>query len=394
MKFTDVTTLTQKAIAQTLGDEYMAQLGTLAELESYKLVDVGKDVLDGGTVDSYVKALLTVMGKMVVDAKRYTAEIPSIFVDNFEWGGFVERVYFAPQDVISDEMYNLVDGRDYGEFEHKFYKPRASAKIFEEAKAIVTPISITRDQIKMAFTSWDEMNRFLSGVYTNVENTITLAMEAYAHMLISCGIAVSNSATETAVHLLTEAKAAGIVEDAATADDAMKSPEFLTFAMFRIAETRDHMKRYTTAFSNGTIPSFTDDNDNKLAVLSDFSRRCRFYVKADTYHEEMKSIGKYDTVSAWQAFKVDEKPDFALETASTVSIAADADNKLGVGTDAVTIPYVIAVAYDHRAMGLCPHRTKVTTNYTASADFWNEWHHQLVNYILDANYKIVAFVVD
>ena len=36
------------------------------------------------------------MGKMVVDAKRYAAELPSMFVDNFEWGGYVERVYFAP----------------------------------------------------------------------------------------------------------------------------------------------------------------------------------------------------------------------------------------------------------------------------------------------------------
>lgn len=394
MKFVDVANLTQKAIAQTLGDEYMTNLGNIAELESYKLADVGKDVLDSGSVDSYVKCLLTQMGKMVVDAKRYAAELPSLFIDSFDWGGYVERVYFTPQDVISDDMYNLTDGTSYAEKEHTFYKPKVSAKIFEESKSIVTPISITQDQIKMAFRGWDEMNRVLSGIHTNVQNTITLAMEAYAHMLVSCGIAVSSKATNTAVHLLTEAIAAGVVADSTTAAQAMQDNKFLEFAMFRIAETRDHMGRYTAAFSNGSIPTFTDSEDNKLAVLSDFARRCRFYVKADTFNESLKSIGEYDSVSAWQAFKASDKPDFDFDTVSTVSVAADPDNKLGIGTESATIKNVIAVAYDKRAMGLCPHRSKVTTNYTASADFWNEWHHQLVNYILDANYKIVAFAVD
>lgn len=89
MKFVDVTTLTQEAVAQTLGTTYLTKDGKLASIESYKLVDVGKDVLDSGSVDAYVKSLLTQMGKMVVDAKRYAAELPSMFVDNFEWGGYV-----------------------------------------------------------------------------------------------------------------------------------------------------------------------------------------------------------------------------------------------------------------------------------------------------------------
>ena len=188
MKFVDVTTLTQEAVAQTLGTTYLTKDGKLASIESYKLVDVGKDVLESGSVDAYVKSLLTQMGKMVVDAKRYAAELPSIFVDNFEWGGYVERVYFAPQDLITDEMYSLVDGQTYED--HKFYKPKTSAKIYEQAKTIMCPISITRDQMQMAFTSWEQMNTFLSGIYTNVQNTVELAMEAYAHMLISCGIAI------------------------------------------------------------------------------------------------------------------------------------------------------------------------------------------------------------
>ena len=50
MKHVDVVELTQKAVAQTMGSEYMEQLGDWAALDSYKLVDVGKAVLDKSIV--------------------------------------------------------------------------------------------------------------------------------------------------------------------------------------------------------------------------------------------------------------------------------------------------------------------------------------------------------
>ena len=71
MKFTDVVELTQNAVAQTLGEVYMGKDGKLAPLTSFNLVDVGKDVLDSGSVDSYVKALLTQMGKMIIESDVY-----------------------------------------------------------------------------------------------------------------------------------------------------------------------------------------------------------------------------------------------------------------------------------------------------------------------------------
>ena len=86
MKFQDIVDLTQNAVAQTLGAEYMMKDGNLAPLTSFNLVDVGKDVLNSGSVDSYVKALLTQMGKMIVESRVYTAELPSLFIDSFEIG--------------------------------------------------------------------------------------------------------------------------------------------------------------------------------------------------------------------------------------------------------------------------------------------------------------------
>lgn len=390
MKFTDVVELTQNAVAQTLGDVYMGKDGKLAPLTSFNLVDVGKDVLDSGSVDSYVKALLTQMGKMIIESDVYKAELPSLFIDSFDWGGYIERVYFSPQELLKDDMYDLVDGKVYED--HKFYRPNVSAKIFEEGKTISCPISITEDQIKMSFNSYDDLNRFLSGIYQNVQNTITLGLEAYAHMLISAGIAVTIGATGNTRHLATEFY--GESGKTKKITEMLKDGAFLKYCMEQISLVKDQMKRYTTAFNNASVPTFTTDNDLKVALLADFANSVKFNVTADTFHADEIGLGKFDKVTAWQAFSEGALRDFDVETNSSISISADTNNKLGIGVEKFDVTGVIGIVYDYRAMGICPFRTKVTSNYTASADFWNQYHHQVVNYILDSNFNMVSFVLD
>ena len=116
-------------------------------------------------------------------------------------------------------------------------------------------------------------------------------------------------------------------------------------------------------------------------------------VKANTYNKDEIGIGDYDEICSWQAVKNNEKV-FDYATNSAISISADPNNKLGIGTQAVMINNVIGVAYDRMAMGVCPFKSKVTTSVTAIADFQNFYHHLLVNYILDSNYPIVAFIND
>lgn len=164
--------------------------------------------------------------------------------------------------------------------------------------------------------------------------------------------------------------------------------------MEQIALVKDQMKRYTTAFNNASVPTFTTDSDIKVALLADFANSIKFNVTADTFHADEIGLGKFDKVTAWQAFSEGSLRDFDVETNSSISISADSNNKLGIGVDAFTAKGVIGIVYDYRAMGICPFRTKVTSNYTASADFWNQYHHQLVNYILDSNFNMVSFVLD
>ena len=139
MVFEKVAEVTQNAIAQSMGDEYMGKLGDLTYLDNQKLVDVGKDVLDSKTTtEQYSKALISQLGKIYVDSKEYTSALGGLFVDSYDWGGYLERVYFSPSDIIDDSMYDLVNGKSYDD--HVFYETKVSAKIYEEGKYITTPV--------------------------------------------------------------------------------------------------------------------------------------------------------------------------------------------------------------------------------------------------------------
>ena len=398
MNIIETADVVKGAIAQSIGAEYMdIDTTDLAAIESFKIADVGTAVLESGSVEPVTKALITRMGKFVIDEKKYKGELPSLFYDNFEWGGFIERAYFAPQDIMKDNMWSLVNGRSYDD--HIYYQPNVKAKIFEESKPIVCPISITEEQLKNAFSSWGEMNKFLGGIRTNIANTLELAMQAYAFMLVDCGIAVAHEATGNVYPLKTLAIAEGIegVTAESTPAQLKHNMAFMIFANEKVATIRKYMGRYSTAFNNGAIPTFTTEDESRLVLLTDFVKATKFNVKANTFNKDEIGVGDFDEVSCWQAFKDTNdgtvtKFDFA--TNSAIEISADASNKLGIGTDAVSLSNVIGVLYDYRAMGICPYRTKVTTNYTASADFWNEYHHVLANYILDANYPIVVFTLN
>lgn len=396
MDIKNIHTVIENGIAQFMGKEYMTtDDGAIAPLDDAKIVDVGKYAdEDGAGLDNLFKVMVTQLGIMDIQNERYVTELPSMFIKNFEWGGYLERVYFDPLDTFDDTMYNLVAGRDYSKQEHTYYAPNVKAKIYTEAKPILTPISRTLDQIKDAFTGLSQLESFLAGVAMEVENTNNLVLDMLAHALASAGIAISDANTGTARHLLTEMISKGIVASGTTAAQVLHNEDALAYCYTEIAKTRKYMTRRTTAFNNGDIATFA--TTVHAAVLYAFIKNAEIYLKRISFDNSVTTFGDYDTVSMWQGYTVGTgaTADFDFNIVSLVNIAADPTEKLGIGTEEYAKNACIALLYDWRALGICPYREKTTSNYTASGDFWTTFHHLLVNHLIDANYGMVAFFLD
>lgn len=397
MKLNDVITLTHQVVGQALGETYMTEHGYLEAIPADKLADVGKDIADAeNTVEKATKSLLVLLAKHEVMADDFKPIFDDLMIDRVEWGGFIERSFIDFADIMEDPMYKLdtLSGADIAEIEHAYYKPKVASKIYDEGKPILIPVSIQRSLLTEAFRSYDAMASFIAKIRSKVRDTLKLALDRYAAVMVEVGIAISAKATNTAVYLLTEALAAGVdgITSTTTAEEALENPAFLRFMAAKIGEISDNMKIPTTAYNNGNFA--VSANNQKLYMLSKVARKMDVNLYSDTYHLD-KIVVDAKRIPMWQAVNENgvSPAKFSWDATSTIALAADNTNKLGIGTSAVTIADVAALMFDYRAIGMTVFKEYTTSNYTACADFWNEYIHSLVNMIVDSAFPMVAFII-
>ena len=291
-------------------------------------------------------------------------------------------------------MENWKNGKkNYAHEENGFYPIPAQAKVFQEAKGLLTPISKPTDQLKEACRSWEDMQAFLTGIEASVRNTLELGLQSLRHMLAQDAIAVSMAGTQTAINLLTMYN--NDTGNSLAAANALQDADFLTYALQVISETRDNMRTFNVAFNDGSVPTFTDEEYSKLILLNKFDKAARFKVKASTFNRDDLAVGPYTTTTSWQGYNDGGSGtvNFDFDSVSKIMISADANEKLGIGSSAFTATGVVGLLFDRYALGICPYKRKVTGNYVAFTDHFNEFHHVLVNMILDTKYPIVAFYI-
>lgn len=415
MEIINAQDVVKKAMSQMTGQKWKLSDGStvttpdLAALESFEIADVGTS-LDGAadptvTRDTFFKRLISVISDIRTMAKAYTGDMSGFMVKDYEWGGFTERIYPGLADIIDDPMWNLganhaAGKRDYSSEELSFYPLPVSAQIFQEAKPLLIPISKPAEQLKEAFTSWAAMTEFITSIAIMIDNTMQLGLQAMRHNLAQCAIAVSmntltnpDGTTRPATAINAAQRYYDVSGQTVTAANWRNDASFIAYCLELMAETRDNIATFNSAYNDGTWATYTDTSDSRLILLNQFEKAARFRVKANTYNKDDLAIGDYDRTTMWQAYAASGASDFDFSTVSSVMVAADAAAKLGIGTSAVTCENVIGLLYDYRGMGICPYKRKTTGKYVAVGDFYNEFHHVLVNMILDRKFPLIAFYI-
>lgn len=395
--------ITKKAMAQVLGEDYMQEHGYLEEISLEKLLEAGKDILDtDARTEQFTKTLLVQVSKIefMDNLGSMGKEIP-MWVNSIEWGGIIERVVFDLPEIMDDPMINPTHGQGatYSAIEHDVYTAPTKAKIFDKFKALMIPITRGgREVLAEAFRSEGEYLTYVSKMIGTVEKAVQEIRVVYSRMLARAGIALSDKATNTAVHLLTEAKAAGLLDSDATADDFSKSQDCWLYTMERIQNMSDDFTETSVAFNNKTVPVGTSKDLQAFVVIGRVMKRINKLVNAKLFNPDVMKFDFYD-IPSWQAnFKLasDEETveHFNWETSTSVSIAADPLNTLGYGTDAYNKSNVIGLMYDKRALAVTDYYKKVTSSYTGCTDLTNLFTHWKFDYLVDTDFPMVAFIID
>lgn len=409
MKIVDVINVVKSGISQLTDSKfYNADTPELTETDTAALVELGHALEDHRqAADIFLGALVDTLTTMRIDSRAYSPVLPSLFVDTYEWGGFREHVVIGLSDILNDEMYPINGFIGYNEtggteeaqriagIEHGTFKPPAQSKFYDEGKAFMIALSTVREQLFTAVKSLAELNKLISAMQISVDNTIQLKAEVGALSTVSTGIARA-IALGNEIKLVTRYNGLHTGATVPTGWAALNDDKFTAFVLETIANVEDEVKRFTSVYNNHEHVTFS--NDSRLILLSKFANRAKFGVRANTYNEQLLGIGKYERISGWQAVSQDGTEPFAPETLSSIALAAASATKVGLtvpeGATGVTLTNIIGFLYDRYALGISLDRKNVTTSYTASQDKYNTYHHNIINYIIDDNFPMVAFTLN
>jgi hypothetical protein len=355
------------------------------------IVDVGTEVFDSSSVDNYVKSLVNHIGKVIFVNRPYSGNVPSVLMDGWEFGSVLEKISADIPTATENESWELTDKQEYKQ--DIFYKPSVSAKFFNKRVTFEVPMSFTERQVKESFSSAEQLNGFISMIYGAIDKSMTIKIDGLVMRTINNMIAETINADygEKVGELSTMSgiKAVNLLYlfnqkngTTLTPAKALSDSSFIKFASYTMGLYKDRLSKISTLFNVGKKERFTDSAHLHTILLSEFINSANVYLNSDTFHNELVKLPTAETVPYWQG----SGTDYSFEKTSNVNVKCSS----GV---VVNADGVLGVMFDRDSLGVCNLDKRVTTNYNAKAEFYNNYYKFDAGYFNDLNENFVVFFI-
>lgn len=389
-------------LINSVSGEVLGRTGIVTE-DLTGIVDLGTEVFNQNAVDNYVKSLVNHIGKVIFVNRPYAGKVPSVLMDAWEFGSVLEKISADVPEAEENDTWNLTDGKSYDQ--DVFHKPTVTAKFFNSKVTFEVPVSITERQVKESFSNAAQLNGFISMIYAAVEKSMTIKADALIMRTINNMIAetvladavafganaagdmtgadLSLASTARCINLLKLYNDKTGAETPLTAAKAITDPDFIRFASYVMGTYADRLQSISTVFNVGGKERFTPKDMLHVVLLSDFAKAAQTYLYSDTFNRGDVLLPQAETVPFWQGSGKN------YEFASTGHIKV----KESGGKD-VEITGVLGVMFDRDALGVCNLDRRVTTNYNAKAEFFNNYYKFDAGYFNDTNENFVVFFIE
>lgn len=376
------------SLVNDVTSEVLGKQGILQE-DLSNVVDLGSELFNSNAYDNYVKKLVNRIGRVIFVDRPYRGGVPSVLMDGWEYGSVLEKIRSEMPEAQENQSWQLEDGASYDE--NIFHAPKVSVKFFNEKSAFEIPLSITEKQLRESFTGADQLRRFVSLLYTQVDNSMTVKTEGLVMRTIDNMIAetlyadfptaqYAEGSGIKAINLLklyTEATG-----NATTVATCLHDMNFLKFASYVISVYTTRIGRISTLFNIGGTERFTPRDSLHIVLLSDFAEASKVYLQSPTYHDDLVRLPNYESVPYWQG----SGTNYALSDISKIHLKTS-------GGHEVEASGILGVMFDRDALGVCNEDRRTTTKYVASAEFYNNWFKWDAQHFNDLNENMIVFFV-
>lgn len=311
-------------IYQALNQALKQGMGTEAinVIDAQGIASAGSKIFaNEATVDSVWNAFVDIVGRVVAAIRPYYGKERFVGREITEWGAIMEKINYTIEDVEENTSYvdmdEIVDPMNVkGSITPSvsYYK---SFAVWERDQ--YQPLV----QMRTAFNGPAQMDIFLSGLFMAMSNARELendrinATAINARMAATLYAASQGNGALTVVDLLTPYN--NMFQKNLTAAQCIYDKDWLAYASRQIKLWSDRMSGYSTLFNNQGQQRHTPKDLQVLEVLSDFSSASEFYLRSNTFHEELVRMPMYTDVPYWQG--TGESYDFADTSAISITIA-------------------------------------------------------------------------
>lgn len=376
MKVTQLHTIINSVTKEILGET------AVVNEDLTNVVDIGKTIIDQENgIDNYVRKLVNHIGKVIFVNRAYAGGVPSVLMDSWEYGSILEKISADLPEAHENESWKLTDGQSYDQ--DVFYQPKVEATFFNSRVTFEIPMSFTERQVKESFSSAEQLNGFISMLTTSIENSMTVKLDALIMRAINnmTGETLNGVASPRKVNLLELYNAT--VTTPLTAASAIHSPEFVRFAAYQIALVSDRMSKISTLFNSKGKARFTPAEARRVVLLSDFAKASEILTASVTDNADRVALPAHDSVPYWQG----------TGTGYGFADVSSIDVKVASGV-VVKQSGILGVVFDKDAVGVANLDRRVTTNYNAKAEFYNNYYKMDAGYYNDLSENFVVFYVE
>ena len=379
------------SLMNTVTSEILGKQELVAENLS-NVVDIGNEIFNANAVDAYVKSLVNHIGRVIFVNRPYVGSVPSVLMDSWEFGSVLEKIQADLPNAVENESWELTDGHSYDP--NIFYKPKVSAKFFNKKVTFEVDMSFTEMQVKQSFSSVAQLNGFLSMLYNSVDKAMTIKIDSLVMRTINNMTAQTLHAEYPSADYSTKSgiRAVNLLKlyndkfgASLTADKAITTPEFIRFASYTMGLYVDRLSKISSLFNVGGKDRFTPKDLLHVVMLSDFQKASMAYLQSDTYHDMYTALPNAETVPYWQASGIN----YSFNDVSEIHVNIES----GETTAEITASGILCVMFDRDALGVTNLNRRVTTNYNAKAEFWNNFYKFDAGYFNDLNENFVVFFV-
>ena len=372
MLMTQVYSLANDVTKEVLGDK------AVLNEDLTNIVDIGDTISNLNLLDHYVESLVDHIGKMIFVNRAYSGTAPSIIMDSWEYGSILEKVtYDGLPEATENESWELENGEEYNP--NIFTQPTVSAKFYDKRVTFEVPMSFAERQVKSAFSSAAQLNAFFSMIYNAIEKSMTVKMDGLIERTINnvIGETIANGGIRS-INVLGLYNS--MYSQSLTPEQAILTPEFIRFVAYQFKLYSDRMVKISKLFNIGGKERFTPKDMQKIIMLSEFKTAADVYLQSDTFHNELTKLPNADEVPYWQGSGL------AYDFRSTSAI-----NVKTAGGTTVARAGILGIIMDRETCGVSNLNRRVTTDWNAKGEFWNNWYKFDAGYFNDLNENAIVF---